>query len=196
MDTRAEHRTPGSRSIALSELEGFRSAKDSFFAHSLQSPLSVTQQESFSGLDYYGATHRFVFDVALERADDDRLVRILSSTEGDAFYRRAGVARIDVDGVPARLTLFAPEREGDLFAPFRDATNGAGTNPAGRCLKVRPPSGGRVTVDFNYAFNPSSAYNDRWTCPLPPPENWLTVPIYAGERAFSAYEDRAAGYVA
>jgi len=38
-----------------------------------------------------------------------------------------------------------------------------------------------MMLDFNYAYNPSCAYNDRWICPLAPLENRLTVPIRAGE---------------
>jgi uncharacterized protein (DUF1684 family) len=42
-----------------------------------------------------------------------------------------------------------------------------------------------VIVDFNYAYNPYCAYNARWSCPLPPGENWLHVPVLAGERNFT-----------
>ncbi len=41
---------------------------------------------------------------------------------------------------------------------------------------------GRLVVDFNYAYNPSCAYDPQWSCPLAPPANRLTVPILAGER--------------
>jgi len=41
-------------------------------------------------------------------------------------------------------------------------------------------------IDFNYAYNPNCAYNPEWDCPLPPGENWLKVPIRAGEKAFSS----------
>lgn len=38
-----------------------------------------------------------------------------------------------------------------------------------------------VTIDFNYAYNASCAYSPLWACPLAPPENFLTVPVRAGE---------------
>jgi uncharacterized protein (DUF1684 family) len=41
-----------------------------------------------------------------------------------------------------------------------------------------------VTLDFNYAYNPSCAYNSRWACPLAPFENRLEAPVEAGELAF------------
>jgi uncharacterized protein (DUF1684 family) len=41
-----------------------------------------------------------------------------------------------------------------------------------------------VTLDFNYLYNPSCAYDDRWACPLAPPENRLTEPLEAGELTY------------
>ncbi|MFP5333112.1 MAG: DUF1684 domain-containing protein, partial [Acidimicrobiia bacterium] len=41
------------------------------------------------------------------------------------------------------------------------------------------------TLDFNYAYNPTCAYNEAYSCPLPPPENWLRIPIGAGEKDFA-----------
>ncbi|HJZ46648.1 MAG TPA: DUF1684 domain-containing protein [Roseiflexaceae bacterium] len=37
---------------------------------------------------------------------------------------------------------------------------------------------------FNLAYNPYCAYNDDWSCPLTPLENWLPVPIRAGEQVY------------
>ncbi|RMG89711.1 MAG: DUF1684 domain-containing protein, partial [Chloroflexi bacterium] len=41
-----------------------------------------------------------------------------------------------------------------------------------------------IVLDFNFAYNPSCAYNARWVCPLSPPENRLSFVVAAGERAF------------
>ncbi|HET8909624.1 MAG TPA: DUF1684 domain-containing protein, partial [Ktedonobacterales bacterium] len=90
---------------------------------------------------------------------------------------------------------------GGLFLPFRDATSGSETYGAGRylhdtvkgseLLRLDDASfpgyaGGRVLLDFNYAYNPSCAYDPRWVCPLTPTENRLKVAIRAGERVFNA----------
>jgi len=42
----------------------------------------------------------------------------------------------------------------------------------------------QIVLDFNYAYNPSCAYNDAWTCPLAPIENRMNVPIAAGEKKY------------
>ena len=40
----------------------------------------------------------------------------------------------------------------------------------------------RLVIDFNFAYNPSCSYGDRWACPLTPPPNRLDIEIRAGER--------------
>jgi uncharacterized protein (DUF1684 family) len=81
------------------------------------------------------------------------------------------------------LTLYSTGHPG-YFIPFRDQTSGDTTYGAGRYLDVEPNGDGTVTVDFNYAYNPSCVYSDGYSCPLPPIENWLKVPIEAGEMMF------------
>ena len=79
---------------------------------------------------------------------------------------------------------------GEIFLPFRDATGGSETYGGGRYVldtikhaDLGEEKGGLV-LDFNFAYNPSCAYNPRWFCPLAPRENHLSVPTRAGEKAF------------
>ncbi len=51
-------------------------------------------------------------------------------------------------------------------------------------LDAMGDAGGRIILDFNYAYNPSCAYDPRWACPLAPAENRLPMPIRAGERKY------------
>jgi uncharacterized protein (DUF1684 family) len=127
-------------------------------------------------------------DAVLDTNADRGEVRLETSTGSEETYRRAGIARFEVDGTAGQLTLYEPEDGGDLFLPFRDATSGSETYGSGRYLEVHPPRKGRVRLDFNYAYNPYCAYNDAWTCPLPPAENWLSIPIRAGEKAYANQE--------
>jgi uncharacterized protein (DUF1684 family) len=79
---------------------------------------------------------------------------------------------------------------GGLFLPFRDDTNGTETYGAGRYLLDAAKSAdlggdpirGTLRLDFNFAYQPSCAFDPRWACPLAPPENWLDVAVRAGER--------------
>jgi len=72
-----------------------------------------------------------------------------------------------------------------VFFVFRDATSGRISYGAGRFLNAAPPSGGRIVLDFNFAYSPPCAFTPFATCPLPPPENWLAFAVEAGEKAYA-----------
>jgi uncharacterized protein (DUF1684 family) len=122
----------------------------------------------------------------------------------EARVEEAAPEPIEIDGFP--FTRFARLRFGDglsldaywletygggIFVPVRDGTSGAGTYGGGRYLldtvKGADLGGGAGTLvlDFNFAYNPSCAWDPRWACPLTPPANRLAVRIEAGERAVS-----------
>lgn len=80
------------------------------------------------------------------------------------------------------LSLDAVEEGDELFIIFGDATNTKSTYGAGRFLYApKPDAAGKTVVDFNKAFNPPCAFTPFATCPLPPPQNILSVAIEAGE---------------
>jgi len=119
--------------------------------------------------------------------DRDERIEMQTTTGGTQVFERAGVVRFEVEGEPTAVTLFASDDSTDLFVPFRDATSGKETYGAGRYLDVEPAGpDGVVELDFNVAYNPYCAYNPEYSCPIPPGENWLAVPIRAGERDFHA----------
>jgi len=173
----------------MSELDDFRADKDRFFREHPNSPLLPGQRSSFEGLSYFPENDALVIRTAIETngVNLDEEIPLQTTTGGEQVYRRAGVVRFEVDGDPAQVTLFRSPDMPSLFLPFRDATSGKDTYGAGRYLEVDPPSlDGTVEVDFNYAYNPYCAYNPEWSCPIPPGENWLAVPIRAGERSFES----------
>ncbi len=168
----------------MSELDKFRREKDEFFSNDPRSPLTPEQRRVFSGLAYFPESRALVIEAELDTGIDHGEVRMQTSTGDVQVYRPAGVVRFEVDGGPAQITLYESDRQHELFVPFRDATSGHETYGAGRYLEVDPPEGGRVVVDFNLVYNPYCCYNESWSCPIPPRENWLDVPIRAGEKDF------------
>ena len=89
----------------------------------------------------------------------------------------------------AELTAYwLQEYGGGVFLPFRDATAGSGTYGGGRYLLDTAKgadlgsSGDRVVLDFNFAYHPSCVHDPRWSCPLAPTDNALTMTVNAGER--------------
>jgi uncharacterized protein len=73
----------------------------------------------------------------------------------------------------------------ELFFIFRDATSNKTTYGAARFLYAEFAKDGVVTLDFNKTINPPCAFTPFATCPLPPPQNRLTLAITAGEKKYS-----------
>jgi uncharacterized protein (DUF1684 family) len=157
-----------------------REEKDQFFKLAPQSPLPEHDRHGFSGLSYFEPDEDLVFNIDLKTVESTNIQ--ISTTTGDArTYKRVATATITVDGEDATIALYSSGHEG-LFLPFRDATSGSETYGAGRYVDVIPNEDGTALIDFNYAYAPFCAYSDRYSCALPPQENWMSVAIRAGER--------------
>lgn len=167
----------------MSDLQAFRKQKDEFFARDPHSPLSAEQKRSFAGLDYYPENAALSFEVELEPSNNHQRVQMQTSTGEIRDYHKYGTFSFEVDGQPAALTVYT-SGNGDAFVPFTDATSGRETYGAGRYLELEPLGGDRFDVDFNLAYNPWCAYSPLFSCPIPPQENRLQVPIRAGEKDF------------
>ncbi len=165
----------------MTELEEYRQRKDEFFKHDFHSPLTPEQQELFEGLAYFPPQPDLRFELEIEPFDEQATVTMQTSTGDLAEFVRWGRIAFEVEGQPAALTVYGSPNGGGFFLPFKDATSGQETYGAGRYLEIDPLPDGRVLVDFNMAYNPYCAYSPNWSCPFPPAENRLSVPIRAGE---------------
>lgn len=174
----------------MNELQDLRDQIDDFLANHPQSPLTWEQQAAFRGLDYYDDNDELIFTAPVERfSADEPLIEMETSTGDSQAYRRWGRFQFQVDGEAAALTIYTDPHEQEFFMPFRDTTSGKETYGAGRYMDsqrpgLQPISETEVAIDFNFCYNPYCAYNDNYSCPLPPVENWLKVPIRAGEKRF------------
>lgn len=174
----------------MSALSRFRAEVDDMIEFDPHSPLADEQQAKFNGLNYYDEDAAYVVEGDVERfSDDEPLVEMQTSTGDTQVYRRWGRFHFTVEDEEASLVIYSDPRAGDFFLPFKDATNGRETYGAGRYLDSHRPgirrlSDDRLEIDFNYAYNPYCAYNERYSCPLPPSENWLRIAIRAGEKKF------------
>ncbi len=168
----------------MSALDEFRKEKDAFFAHDPHSPLTRDQQRGFRGLEYFGENPALRLELPFEPDDSGASVEMQTSTGDVQVYQRLGKVHFEVDGLPVTLTIFTNEH--GLFLPFVDALAGKETYGAGRYLEPERSAPGSVRIDFNIAYNPYCAYNDRWSCPITPAENRIQAAIRAGEKNFHA----------
>lgn len=187
-------------------LRRFRADKDALFAGHPQSALDTEARERFMGLRYFPYAPELRVEATLtplaQAAPDEQEPRVEASGPHTMRFQRAARANFMLDGTPAELTLYWIDvYGGGLFLAFRDATCPDESYGGGRYVldtvkgsdfirldsdpdTVMGFAGGRILLDFNYAYNPSCAYDARWVCPLAPAENRLPMPIRAGERKY------------
>jgi uncharacterized protein len=138
----------------------------------------------FIGLEYWPGGRDWQVDARFEPHPPGRTIPIANIIGTLDDMDNPGVVVFEREGIEYRLEALDDGSE-DLFLVFADRTSGHGSYPAGRYLYTpRPDAGGRMTVDFNHAYNPPCAFTAFATCPLPPPENRLDLSIEAGERAY------------
>ncbi len=166
----------------MTQLEIQRAQKDDFFAHHPQSPLTPEQRAHFAGLNYFPENPALRFELDIEEFPEKEAVTMQTSTGDEQRYIRFGKIHFSVEGQPTALTVYQSQH--GFFIPFVDALAGKETYGAGRYLNPHILPNGKLLVDFNQAYNPYCAYNDRWSCPLTPFENRLPVLIRAGEKIF------------
>lgn len=166
----------------MTALGRFRADKDDYLRDDPDSPV---YGEVFAGLTYYSESEAYAVSAPFEPLKGREVVYLTTNVGDEQPYVRVGRALFELSGQRCALTLFRPTFDTEnsrLFAPFTDATSGGETYSAGRYLEAPLLPDGQVLLDFNYAYHPFCAYSDRFRRPLPPTENRLTVPVYAGEK--------------
>ncbi len=171
-------------------LERERKQKEWFFAVNPQSPIPPEKREEFNGLDYYLPNPDYRFELKLHENEERKTLKMATTNGQEQEYIRWGEFRFRLGGEEHTLQAYKRDpREQWMFVPFRDATSGRETYGAGRYLDLESKrhyiGDGRWILDFNEAYNPFCAYSKAYSCPLTPPENWLEVPIRAGEKKYA-----------
>jgi hypothetical protein len=151
---------------------------------------SPTRTE-FHGLHWYSPDARFRVTATWAPYSPPRVEKIPTIIGTTLDMPAPGIAEFTLDGKTLRLEpVFEGGERDKLFFILRDATSLTTTYQAARFLRTGLPSNGvdkpgTLTLDFNQLYNPPCAYTPYATCPLPPEQNRLPVPIEAGEQRYS-----------
>jgi uncharacterized protein (DUF1684 family) len=175
-------------------LELMRKEKDYFFQSDPSSPIPAGIRSRFLGLAYFPPDPAFRIQVRLTKMTHTESVVLATSKGVPRPMVRYGYFDFEIDGMEQRLYAYKSTPQPghrhtheSLFVPFRDGTSGKESYGAARYLDLDEGPAEEVVLDFNMAYNPYCAYSDEYVCPFPPRENWLTVPIRAGEMNFPSH---------
>jgi uncharacterized protein (DUF1684 family) len=165
-----------------------RKAKNQSFRQAAESPIPAAQKAKFDSLKYYPADLAFVINATIIRNEKPDTISMQMSDNRTEKYLNWGKAQFTLDKTSHQLGIYlkATGKDSTLFIPFTDLTNGRETYGGGRYLDAPLPklNVAELKLDFNTAYNPFCAYNNDYSCPVPPADNRLQVAIPAGEKSY------------
>lgn len=156
-----------------------------------KTPLTEKDHRNFKGLKFYNIDTSLTVTAQFVRTPYESPFSMQTTTERLPVYVKYGELYFELKGKKFKLNVYQsqdlsrdPEYVDYLFLPFTDLTNSTTSYAGGRYIELRIPAGPTVKLDFNQAYNPYCAYNGKYSCPIPPSENFLDVEVTAGVKAF------------
>jgi uncharacterized protein (DUF1684 family) len=172
----------------------FQKEINSEYKDASTSPLKAKDLKTFEGLDFFPVNDKFKVTATFKRTPDSPIFKMPTTKERTPEYRRFGIATFTLNGKEFSLEVYRNQSlmkqekyKNYLFLPFTDETNGFASYGGGRYIDLEIPTGNTIQIDFNKAYNPYCAYNDKYSCPIPPRVNFLKTEIKAGVKAFDKH---------
>jgi len=167
----------------------WRKERDVFFKSHQRSPLLPQDKKNFKGLKYYPFDPQYVFSGKIERFNfhinnPKYYAAFLTNKGTNKRYIRYGKFHFQLSGKEYAIEIYKSILSDTLFIPFKDKTNEKETYEGGRYIDAEILLDYKMVLDFNMAYHPSCAYNEKFVCALPPRENMLDIEIPAGEKNY------------
>lgn len=167
----------------------WRKERDAFFKSHQRSPLLPQDKKNFKGLKYYSFDPQYVFSGEIERFNfhinnPKYYATFLTNKGTNKRYIRYGKIHFQLAGKEYAIEIYKSILSDTLFIPFKDKTNEKETYEGGRYIDAEILPEYKMVLDFNMAYQPSCAYNEKFVCALPPRENMLDIEIPVGEKNY------------
>lgn len=183
---------PADEAAYLQKVQEWRVNRDKTWSESTD-PIPAERRSELLPLPYFAPDISYEVPAELRLSETRPVVELPTSTGELRKMQVVGTLEFTLQGQKLSLGALSPAGEPirSLFVPFADLTTGKETYQAGRYLDIEPTATGLYTIDFNYAYNPTCAYNKAYSCPFPPPSNRLQIEVRAGEKApGTSHEDK------
>tara|TARA_B100000287_G_scaffold291674_1_gene275010 strand:+ start:636 stop:1232 length:597 start_codon:yes stop_codon:yes gene_type:complete len=170
------------------DLTPFQREINDFFKDASVSPLKKRDLKNFRGLDFFTYDSTYLVTAKLTKTPKEKPFMMLTTTDMVVEYIKYGTVSFELLNNLYSLDIYKnledPNERDNLFLPFLDDTNGNESYGGGRYINLSIPQGDNLIIDFNSAFNPYCVYDEKYSCPIVPRENYLPLEIKAGVMNF------------
>lgn len=167
--------------LGLGRLRLYLIKRGERFAIRVKDPQSPART-GFAGIEYFDVDPAYRVDAVFKPFDAPLPLRVATAAGTVEELLAPGQVEFVVNGQKATLLpLIEKPGETKFWFIFKDLTSGKETYGF-RYLYADLSVGGKVALDFNYAYSPPCAFTPYATCAMPPKENLLETRIAAGEK--------------
>lgn len=181
------------RKRPLTGKSGFQKELNIAFKDASKSPLTKKDLREFKGIEFFPIQEKFKVVATLVKTPEAPVFNFPTTTDRVVVYKKYGDVYFSIDDKDLKLAIYKSEEEteekyrNDLFLPFLDKTNGKTSYGGGRFVDVLTTDeqkNGTIIIDFNKAYNPYCAYNDKYSCPITPRNNFIDIAMEAGVKKY------------
>ena len=169
----------------------FQKELNEHYADTASSPLKKEDLKHFVNLAFYPISETYFVQAKFTRTKKEKPFEMKTTTARKPIYVKYGELQFTINDVPCKLNVYQnveyakkPGHQDSLFLPFTDLTSGVESYGGGRYIDMEVQKGNTWTIDFNKGYNPYCAYNEKYSCPIPPAENDLKVEVKAGVKKY------------
>ena len=170
------------------DLTPFQREINDFFKDASVSPLKKRDLKNFRGLDFFAYDSIYLVTAKLTKTPKEKPFMMLTTTDMMVEYIKYGTVSFELLNNQYSLDIYKnledPNERDNLFLPFLDDTNGNESYGGGRYINLDIAQVDNLIIDFNSAFNPYCVYDEKYSCPIVPRENYLPLEIKAGVKNF------------
>ncbi len=175
--------------VTLDSIQATQNELNEKFSNPETTILEPEMFKNFKGLDFYPIDLKYAVTATFVRTPNEKPFLMPTTTDRLPEYLKYGELHFELEGLDLVLEVFqntSPKEgyEDYLFLPFTDWTSGDGSYGGGRYLDLYIPQTDTMVLDFNASYNPYCAYNENYSCPIPPKQNDLPIRIEAGVKEF------------
>ena len=172
-------------------LTEYQNQVNEYFSDASVSPLKQRDLKNFQGLNFFEFDSSYIVTAKIIQTPNELPFKMKTTIGGPADYRKYGNLIFKIINREFKLSVYENLKYEDvrgyenyLFLPFLDKTNGKETYGGGRYLDLYLDNKDSIIINFNRAYNPKCVYNEDYSCPIVPRENFIDIRINAGVKDF------------